>query len=121
MAGGGRLGRPAGCGRRGRGQECVAAFAAAGWVARVAGDWPPEELAARIMGGDTSGQVAAHRAGQQGIDKLARPVKGAMRDSIAGVPSGPVQPRPWVQAARGRLAAVLGTGAPDDYRALMLS
>jgi hypothetical protein len=29
---------------------CVAAFAAAGWDARVAGDWPPEELAARIMG-----------------------------------------------------------------------
>ena len=34
-------------------EECVAAFAAAGWDARVAGDWPPEELAARIMGGDT--------------------------------------------------------------------
>ena len=33
-------------------EECVAAFAAAGWDARVAGDWPPEELAARIMGGD---------------------------------------------------------------------
>ena len=34
-------------------EECVAAFAAAGWDARVAGDWPPEELAARIMGGDS--------------------------------------------------------------------
>jgi hypothetical protein len=33
-------------------EECVAAFAAAGWDARVAGDWPPKELAARIMGGD---------------------------------------------------------------------
>ena len=33
-------------------EECVAAFAAAGWDARVAADWPPEELAARIMGGD---------------------------------------------------------------------
>ena len=32
-------------------KECVAAFAAAGWDARVAADWPPEELAARIMGG----------------------------------------------------------------------
>jgi hypothetical protein len=32
-------------------EECVAAFVAAGWDARVAGDWPPEELAARIMGG----------------------------------------------------------------------
>ncbi len=32
-------------------EECVAAFAVAGWDARVAGDWPPEELAARIMGG----------------------------------------------------------------------
>ena len=31
--------------------ECVAAFAAANWDARVARDWPPEELAARIMGG----------------------------------------------------------------------
>jgi hypothetical protein len=31
--------------------EVPAAFAAAGWDARVAGDWPPEELAARIMGG----------------------------------------------------------------------
>ena len=34
-------------------EECAAAFAAAGWDARVAGDWPPEELAARIMGGDS--------------------------------------------------------------------
>jgi hypothetical protein len=34
-------------------EECVAAFAAAGWDARVAGDWPPEELAARIIGGDS--------------------------------------------------------------------
>ena len=34
-------------------EECVAAFAAAGWDARVAGDWPPDELAARIMGGDS--------------------------------------------------------------------
>ena len=33
-------------------EECVASFTAAGWDARVAGDWPPEELAARIMGGD---------------------------------------------------------------------
>ena len=33
-------------------EECVAAFVAAGWDARVAGNWPPEELAARIMGGD---------------------------------------------------------------------
>jgi hypothetical protein len=32
-------------------EECVAAFRAEGWDARVAGDWPPEELAARIMGG----------------------------------------------------------------------
>jgi len=32
-------------------EECVAACRAAGWDARVAGDWPPEELAARIMGG----------------------------------------------------------------------
>jgi hypothetical protein len=32
--------------------ECVAAFAAANWDARVAGDWPPEELAARILGGN---------------------------------------------------------------------
>jgi hypothetical protein len=32
--------------------ECVAAFAAANWDARVARNWPPEELAARIMGGD---------------------------------------------------------------------
>ena len=31
-------------------EECVAAFTAAGWDARVAGDWPPDELAARIMG-----------------------------------------------------------------------
>ena len=34
-------------------EECASAFAAAGWDARVAGDWPPEELAARIMGGDS--------------------------------------------------------------------
>jgi hypothetical protein len=33
-------------------EECIAAFAAAGWDARPASDWPPEELAARIMGGD---------------------------------------------------------------------
>jgi hypothetical protein len=32
-------------------QDCIAAFTAAGWDARVAGDWPPEELATRIMGG----------------------------------------------------------------------
>ena len=32
-------------------QECVAAFTAAGWDARPAADWPPEELAALIMGG----------------------------------------------------------------------
>jgi ATP-dependent helicase YprA (DUF1998 family) len=30
--------------------ECVAAFAAEGWDARVAGDWPPDELGGRIMG-----------------------------------------------------------------------
>jgi hypothetical protein len=33
-------------------EECVAKFVVAEWDARVAGDWPPEELAARIMGGD---------------------------------------------------------------------
>jgi len=33
-------------------QECAAAFAAAGWDARVAGDWLPDELAARILGGE---------------------------------------------------------------------
>jgi replicative superfamily II helicase len=33
-------------------EQCVAAFAAAGWDARLAADWPPEELATRVMGGD---------------------------------------------------------------------
>jgi replicative superfamily II helicase len=33
-------------------EDCIAAFAAAGWDARTASDWPPEELAARIMGED---------------------------------------------------------------------
>jgi ATP-dependent helicase YprA (DUF1998 family) len=33
-------------------EDCVAAFTAAGWDARFAGGWSPEELAARIMGGD---------------------------------------------------------------------
>jgi hypothetical protein len=31
--------------------DCLAAYAAAGWDARLPGDWPPEELAARIAGG----------------------------------------------------------------------
>ena len=31
-------------------EGCVAAFVTEGWDARVAADWPPEELAARIMG-----------------------------------------------------------------------
>jgi hypothetical protein len=31
-------------------EECVAAFAAAGWDARAPGDWTPDDLAARIMG-----------------------------------------------------------------------
>ena len=30
---------------------CIHAFTEAGWDARVVADWPPEELAARIMGG----------------------------------------------------------------------
>jgi hypothetical protein len=30
--------------------ECIAAFRADGWDARVASEWPPEELAARIVG-----------------------------------------------------------------------
>ena len=33
-------------------EECVEAFTAAGWDARTAGDWTPEELTARITGGD---------------------------------------------------------------------
>jgi hypothetical protein len=33
-------------------EDCVAAFTAAGWDARVASDWQPEELAARIRVGD---------------------------------------------------------------------
>jgi ATP-dependent helicase YprA (DUF1998 family) len=33
-------------------EECVAAFMADGWDARVAADWSGEELAARIMGGE---------------------------------------------------------------------
>ncbi|MGH3205555.1 MAG: Zn-binding domain-containing protein, partial [Streptosporangiaceae bacterium] len=33
-------------------EESIAAFTAAGWDARVAADWLPEELAARIMGRD---------------------------------------------------------------------
>jgi hypothetical protein len=32
--------------------ECVAAFVAAGWDARLARDWPPDELAGKILGGD---------------------------------------------------------------------
>jgi hypothetical protein len=32
-------------------EQCIAAFRAEGWDARMAADWPPEELAARIMGG----------------------------------------------------------------------
>jgi hypothetical protein len=32
--------------------DCVAAYAAAGWDARLARDWPPDELAGRILGGN---------------------------------------------------------------------
>ena len=32
-------------------EEGIAVFRAEGWDARVASDWPPEELAARILGG----------------------------------------------------------------------
>jgi hypothetical protein len=32
--------------------NCVAAYEADGWDARLPGDWPPEELAARILEGD---------------------------------------------------------------------
>jgi hypothetical protein len=32
--------------------ECLAAYAAAGWDARLARDWPAQELAARITGGN---------------------------------------------------------------------
>jgi hypothetical protein len=31
--------------------ECIGAYVAAGWDARLPGDWPPDELAARILGG----------------------------------------------------------------------
>jgi hypothetical protein len=33
-------------------RDCVAAYAAAGWDARLPGDWPADELAARIGGGN---------------------------------------------------------------------
>jgi hypothetical protein len=32
--------------------DCIAAYVAAGWDARLPGDWPQEELARRIRGGD---------------------------------------------------------------------
>ena len=32
--------------------DCIAAYAAAGWDARLPGDWPPDELSPRIPGGD---------------------------------------------------------------------
>jgi hypothetical protein len=33
-------------------RDCMTAYAAAGWDARLARDWPPDELARRILGGD---------------------------------------------------------------------
>ena len=32
--------------------DCIAAYVAAGWDARLPGDWPPDELGPRIPGGD---------------------------------------------------------------------
>ena len=32
--------------------DCIAAYNAAGWDARLPGDWPPDELGLRIPGGD---------------------------------------------------------------------
>ena len=31
--------------------DCIAAYQAADWDARLPGDWPPDELAALILGG----------------------------------------------------------------------
>ena len=60
--------------------------------------------------GTASGQVAAHRAGRQGHRQAGPAGQGRHVGLHAEVPPGPVQPRPAVQAAQGRLAAVLGAG-----------
>ena len=119
MAGGGRLGRSRGSRSSPDGdEECVAAFAAAGWDARLAGDWPPEELAARIMGGDSmSGQVAAARQADKEIDKLARAVKGAMWDFMRKFRQDPSSPGLQFKQLKGD-SRLYSARVSDDYRAL---
>ena len=53
--------RPAGRGHRGRGRGVHRGVRGGGLGRPLAGDWPPEELAARILGGDSNGPVAAAR------------------------------------------------------------
>ena len=74
----------AGPGADGPGAEldaCFAAYAEADWDARLPGDWPPDELARRILGGCRMRvQLRLLDKADKEIAKLPRAVKGAIYD-----------------------------------------